>query len=748
MSKDQTATSTSESEDTMDCTDDNANSQTEDDTPTTKEQLKEKARKDIRMLHHQLFEGCGRMRCDNPHCASNPDVTPLSSVEVFKSVCMSLRQSRSSFDLCDLVSPLRVLEFERLFEIARAAPAEQPGRFRDIVKMVGAGFSDPDVLDISFAKAEDGKVLLPTAEESNLNLDAVDRVYSLINGAEPAINALGHSLEQISATLEFDAPHHTHHTLLRKYLVLLLNPAFLDPTFLRPLKNVCKAVIALPESSQKILTTWVSKFPEERLESIQTMLHQYITIRWMDCHSIDDVSPAVKVMNIVYEANGRSNLLPFDSFYNDAINEEFPLKTDFRNFLKSKTDLHIFSFCRYPFLLDPAIKARVLQVDAMFQMGQEYHQASIRSVFTSESPYFHLIVRRDNLVHDALVQLHRHTLRDNDGDDASDRFSSLKKPLRVKFHGEEGVDEGGVQKEFFQLIIRQLYQAEYGMFLHDDVTRLFWFNKDAFENSSEFELIGIILGLAVYNGVILDVHFPNVVYQKLVGKTKFTLDDLASFKPELTRGLRQLLDFAGDVRETFMRSFSFEYQRFGETRVVELKPGGKDIELTNKNRKEYVDLYVQHELVDSIQRQYDAFYQGFHSVCGGEIFAWFRWEELELLVCGSEELDFDALEESARYEDGFVASDQTIRDLWEVVHSLDDEQKKRFLSFCTGSDRVPIRGLGDLRLTISKSGDDSVRLPTAHTCFNHLLLPDYKSKTILLERLTLAIENAEGFGLL
>lgn len=91
---------------------------------------------------------------------------------------------------------------------------------------------------------------------------------------------------------------------------------------------------------------------------------------------------------------------------------------------------------------------------------------------------------------------------------------------------------------------------------------------------------------------------------------------------------------------------------------------------------------------------------------------------------------------------------QVVKWLWEVVREvMDDEEKRRFLKFFTGSDRAPIGGLGNLRCIIQRDGTESNKLPTSHTCFNTLLLPSYKSKEKLTDRLKLAIMNAEGFGL-
>jgi hypothetical protein len=76
---------------------------------------------------------------------------------------------------------------------------------------------------------------------------------------------------------------------------------------------------------------------------------------------------------------------------------------------------------------------------------------------------------------------------------------NFRKPLRVKFNGELGVDEGGVQKEFFQLLIRKLFDPNYTMFTHNDDSRLLWFNGNTFESNMKFELIGMLMGIAIYN---------------------------------------------------------------------------------------------------------------------------------------------------------------------------------------------------------------------------------------------------------
>jgi ubiquitin-protein ligase E3 A len=125
--------------------------------------------------------------------------------------------------------------------------------------------------------------------------------------------------------------------------------------------------------------------------------------------------------------------------------------------------------------------------------------------------------------------------------------SDLKKQLVVEFEGEQGIDEGGLSKEFFQLVIDQVFNPDYAMFAFNSDTRNFWFNPTSFESDAQFTLIGIMLGLAIYNTIILDIHFPMVVYRKLLGR-KGTFEDLQELDPTLWKGkafyfLIKLLNF-------------------------------------------------------------------------------------------------------------------------------------------------------------------------------------------------------------
>mmetsp|Transcript_3165 Transcript_3165/g.2896 ORF Transcript_3165/g.2896 Transcript_3165/m.2896 type:complete len:213 (-) Transcript_3165:487-1125(-) len=211
-------------------------------------------------------------------------------------------------------------------------------------------------------------------------------------------------------------------------------------------------------------------------------------------------------------------------------------------------------------------------------MLREIEMGSFMYVLGLDDPFIHLEIRRDNLIEDALTRL-------SSGD------LNIKKPLKVHFVGEDGVDEGGVRKEFFQLITKELFGPGFAMFNYYESQRLLWFNPNTLEPNASFELIGKILGMAIYNSIILDLHLPLSLYKKILNKPT-SIEDLREIDPDLVKGLELLLAFEGNVEETFCRTFTVETFSFGHPVTQELIPGGSNIMVTQENKAEYVDKYV------------------------------------------------------------------------------------------------------------------------------------------------------------
>ncbi|KAF7540395.1 hypothetical protein G7Z17_g12195 [Cylindrodendrum hubeiense] len=454
--------------------------------------------------------------------------------------------------------------------------------------------------------------------------------------------------------------------------------------------------------------------------------------------------------------HAQGQMLPTSDFYSSMI-DYADLVADFENWEARRSK---FSFCQYPFLLSIWAKNLILEYDARRQMQSKARDAFFDSIMSRRSvnQFLVLDVRRDCLVDDSLQ-----AVSEVIGSGSED----IKKGLRIVFKGEEGVDAGGLRKEWFLLLVREVFNPDHGMFLYDEDSQYCYFNPNAFETSDQFFLVGVVMGLAIYNSTILDVALPPFAFRKLIASApthgtgasahprpamRYNLEDLAEYRPRLARGLRQLLDFEGDVEATFCIDFVIETEKYGTNVQVPLCPGGERIPVTNSNRREYVDLYTRYILDVAVTRQFEPFKRGFYTVCGGNALSLFRPEEIELLVRGSdEELDITALRGVAEYDnwgsknpDG---SEPIIGWFWETFQAATPEDQRKLLLFITGSDRIPAMGTSLLPIKISCLGDDTTRFPMARTCFNFLSLSRYESKEKLEKKLWTAVHESEGFGL-
>lgn len=368
--------------------------------------------------------------------------------------------------------------------------------------------------------------------------------------------------------------------------------------------------------------------------------------------------------------------------------------------------------------------------------------------------FFILKVRRDHILEDTTQALERATPED------------LRRQLKVVFEGEQGVDEGGLAREFFRLLSARVFTADCGLFdpAVAQNARVLWFDKNSSQGLTDFWLAGVILGLVVYNNMPgLDVSFPSVVFKKIKDEP-LGLEDLRKVHPETYTSLRALLDWevpppvpgakpmgaaegSSLFEDTFCLDFTVTHDEGSGPVTRELCPGGRDKLVTLQNREEFVRLYSEWLLVSSVERQFEPFRKGVRRVCDSPLFNALDSAELELIVCGEQDLDFSQLRKNVHYE-GFPEDSPYVESFWKLLLALDKEGKKRFLSFVTGSDLAPVGGLQELQLVVQKNGEEPTeRLPTAHTCFNLLLLPEYGSVDKLERMLITAMHNAEGFGL-
>lgn len=317
-----------------------------------------------------------------------------------------------------------------------------------------------------------------------------------------------------------------------------------------------------------------------------------------------------------------------------------------------------------------------------------------------------------------------------------------------------------------------------GLFLYNEDSNFCYFNPSSFESSEQYQLVGAVLGLAIYNFTILDVPFPPFLFRKLVAAApqqkgfdphqgwkpawKPDLSDLAQYDPMLAKNLQYILDYEGDLAEEVCATFDVETQHHGTYHKISLTKDGLEKIVDKDNREEYVRLYVEHLLDKSIRKQFEAFARGFYNVCAGTAFSLFKGDEVEYLIRGSGDLNFSMLRGTTVYDNWKLDEEMpeiataeeveqtfpVIKWFWELMSHADMEDQKRVLRWITGSDRIPATGIGGLKFRIQRLGGDSGHLPQCRTCFNTLQLWNYSSKRAFVTKFWYAvIQSGEGFGL-
>uniref|UniRef100_A0A671RTN1 HECT domain-containing protein n=1 Tax=Sinocyclocheilus anshuiensis TaxID=1608454 RepID=A0A671RTN1_9TELE len=515
---------------------------------------------------------------------------------------------------------------------------------------------------------------------------------------------------------------------MRIYLILSECPALQDSkNYISLTIPLAMAILRLDANPSKVLDNWWSLMDCEVFSRLVEMYKSIVVFLLTGGKALlmpvfleSYTSAALRLLEKLHKVNLKAHRVEYNHFYIPDIATLVDIQEDYLKWFLRKADIGSVTLCAYPFILNAQAKTTVLQTDAELQMQMAVSGANLHNVFMlltmepllARNPFLVLHVRRNHLVSDALRELTVY----NDVD--------LKKPLKVIFDGEEAVDAGGVTKEFFLLLLKELIDPIYGMFTQYSESNLLWFSDKCFVEHNWFHLIGIICGLAIYNSTVVDLHFPLVLYKKLLNILP-TLDDLKELSPTEGRSLQQLLEYEGDVEETFCLNFAVSHVK----------------------SREFVQAYLQYVFSDAVQEQYSAFSSGFLKVCGGEILSLFQPSELMAMVVGNNNYNWEEMEKNASYKGEFSASHPTVKMFWEVFHEFPLEKKKQFLLFLTGSDRIPIHGMASLRIVIQSTAAEEHYLPVAHTCYNMLDMPCYQTKETLRHRLTQAVEQYEGFSL-
>lgn len=391
----------------------------------------------------------------------------------------------------------------------------------------------------------------------------------------------------------------------------------------------------------------------------------------------------------------------------------------------------------------------------------------------------HAKVRRGKVFEDAFDQFYE--LRDG-----------LKEPIQITFVDqfdipEAGIDGGGVTKEFLTSVTKEAFTDDLSLFVANSKNALYP-NPMALDQRQEklresglapttdewretitnllaqYEFLGRIIGKCLYEGILIDVVFAGFFLLKWAAAAadsgyRASINDLREFDEELYHGMMRLKNYPGDVSDLGL-DFTIEDQVSlpnEPTRIVARKliPNGDKTMVTNENKLLYINYVARHRLVAQPFAVTRAFLTGLGTIIEPIWLSMFNQSELQRLVGGdSSEIDVEDLRRNTVYSGLYDIGDDgqehpTIQMFWEVLHELEDSQRRDVLKYVTSTPRAPLLGFSQLspRFSIRDGGRDTTRLPSASTCVNLLKLPTYDSAKLLKDKLLYAVSSGAGFDL-
>jgi len=261
---------------------------------------------------------------------------------------------------------------------------------------------------------------------------------------------------------------------------------------------------------------------------------------------------------------------------------------------------------------------------------------------------------------------------------------------------------------------------------------------------SMYAFVGKLMGVAIRGKHMLNLDLPSMVWKQLVG-AEVTLSDLEAIDRHCANNLAGLLQ----PEDEEMEKANWPYHEYtwscisadGST-VVDLKPGGREIDVEWEEREEFRNAWLSYRL-NEFRTQVEHIRKGLGTIVPVQLLSLFTWNELQLNVCGKGEIDIEFLKENTKYQSGFSASDEHVLMLWEVLGSFNHKQRQEFLRFVWGRSRLPVSStdFSQKFVILSCHHNTDGTLPISHTCFFQLELPRYSSPAVMREKLLYAITN-------
>ncbi|XP_012973177.1 probable E3 ubiquitin-protein ligase HERC6 isoform X2 [Mesocricetus auratus] len=591
-------------------------------------------------------------------------------------------------------------------------------------------FSSCACLTASFLKKRD------TGEENFIDVDLkmARNVFKKLTAVKWISSSITTCLKD---NLIRNLPYHSQHQdALLIFLLLPECPLMQNARNLETLTaEFAKAICKMKGESLAFLKKCWASLEASSLDTLVQMLKKAIisisqlcdpAFKTLNQDQYNNLKALLEVMKYVYKANCQ---LPESTFVIHELSAMLhPEEEEFKLFLRYSNQLQelltvVFSDFLFSFNLPSKIILMKCDSSAKLRCEAMASQGSMR-------PHLLILkVRRSHLVEDSMRQLRQA------------EYSDFKKPLAVEFIKEIRAEGGGVTSEFFHRIFEEMTDPKYEMFMYPDESSRMWFPvKPKFEKKNYF-LFGVLCGLSLSNLKAVNLPFPLALYKKLL-EQKPSLEDLKELSFPLGKSLQEVLNCkAGDVEELHIY-----FSIYWDKKDADLITNGISVPVNETNKQDYVSKCVDYIFNTSVKTIYEEFYRGFYKVCDLDIIRKFQPEELMTAIIGNDNCDWQQFENNSRYVEEYNKSHPTILLFWKAFHKLTLDEKKKFLLFLTGSDRLHVKDLQYegiiFRCPQTFTEKDN---PRSLTCHKILDLPKYSTMKRMKEALQVAINSNKGF---
>jgi hypothetical protein len=354
--------------------------------------------------------------------------------------------------------------------------------------------------------------------------------------------------------------------------------------------------------------------------------------------------------------------------------------------------------------------------------------------------------------------------RDNVIEDSRETFWSFnnRKELKILFEGENksaASDAGGMSKEWFTCVTQELLKPENKLFRKCDADEISYFiseeNEEEKDKDDKFFFVGLFMAKALFDKIPINLCLSKAIYKYILSDDGMELEELKEFDRPLYHSLKYIND--NNIEDGSCAEIYFTHLRKDGTEE-ELTMGGKEIQVTESNKYQFIWVKIDFVTKEIVESQLESLKKGFLSLIQKNWIKGMTCEELEKAICGENDISLSEWEACTVYKGAYNRDHEVIRWFWDVLGNYPQEDLSKILQFWTGTPRLPVGGFSALEGNRGNESPFTIEFmvfsptspfPRAHTCFNRLQLPRYKSYKDLKKNLDYVIQHDQiyGFGL-